>query len=519
MHISGGHWVPHDHILAIEDIMMAVLRDEYDRVIVEMPPQHGKTNYLSEKFVSWYLGTFPDEDVMLLTYGQQYANELGANVRDILRDYGPEVFGVYLHPKRQSSNNIRIAGHRGGLRTFGALGQVTGRGGKLMLIDDPHKGGEDLFSDRYRNRFKEWFRSKIITRLRKGGKLVILLTRWHEDDLAGWLQSEFPKENWKVLTMPALAYTEDELTEEELKNGYEDPLGREPGEALCPDLHPKDELERKFEVMGDYWASCEMQQRPISAKGSVFKVDWWKFWSTQEVGRVVFRQAVNKKGDDIATPRGVTTKLPERFSKIIQYWDMTYKNKPGSDYVVGELWGAAGPDRYLLDQVRGKWLFEEALEQFIGFCQTPWGKLSQEKYIELRANGPAIVSVASREIPGIIGIEPVGNSFSRAQAVTWMMKSGNVYIPDWKQPGYEWVRRDYLRELTQFPAGTHDDQVDCTSGGLMKLFPEDLSALEALLGVSAVSQLPATPLGGLTYLDEEEGLPGGVVAQLEALGG
>ena len=208
------------------------------------------------------------------------------------------------------------------------------------------------------------------TRLHAGGAVIIILTRWHEDDLAArLLNPEYGKvEDWDIISLPAVC--EDPAT---------DPLGRELGEALWP-AGGYDEAwaAQQKETVGTYaWSSLYMQT-PTPSSGGMFKREWWKRWAA----------------------------LPSGLHDFIQSWDCTFKDKDGSDFVVGQVWARKGADRYLLDQVRGRMSFTETLDAMRGLS-SKWPQTTR-KLVEDKANGTAVIDVLKKEIPGIIPVEPFG---------------------------------------------------------------------------------------------------------------
>lgn len=234
------------------------------------------------------------------------------------------------------------------------------------------------------------------------------------DDLAGRLlrAQEEGGDKWEVVRLPALAEEND-------------PLGRAPGEALCPALFTRETLERTKIRVGSYWWNALYQQRPSPDEGGMLKRSWWKF----------YRQA------------------PAAFDEIIQSWDMAFKETSTSDYVVGQVWGRKGADKYLLDQVRDRMDFPATI-QAVKSLSAKWPQ-ARAKLVEDKANGPAVIATLKREIPGLIPVEPQGSKEARVAAVSPDIEAGNVYLPD---PSIApWVQ-EFIEECAAFPKGAHDDQ-------------------------------------------------------------
>jgi predicted phage terminase large subunit-like protein len=264
-------------------------------------------------------------------------------------------------------------------------------------------------------------------------------TRWHEDDLTGRLLAaqETGGEQWRHLHMPAID------TE---------------GNALWPERWSASDLERVRAAVGSRVFEAQYQGRPAPDAGNVFNREWWRLY----------------------------TEEPERgqFDQIIQSWDMTFRETKSGSYIVGQVWGTLGADRYLLDQVRFRGDFPKAVAA-VRTMSEQWPE-SREKIVENKANGPAIVATLRNEIPGLIEVQPEGGKEARANAVAWQVESGNVYLPDPKL--HPWAQ-ELIDEAAAFPNGAHDDQVDALSQALLRLqnrpdvWGEDTSAfLRAAFG-------------------------------------
>lgn len=298
------------------------------------------------------------------------------------------------------------------------------------IIDDPLKNAQEAFSNTIRQGQKDWWASTFSTREEPDGAIVIILTRWHEDDLAGWLLKQElgeDPEGWHIVNFPAI-YEESPVVFPgtcTIENDW-----RQVGEALCPERYPLSKL-RKFQKNPYFWSAL-YQQRPSPLEGDHFKRGWWKFWSK--------------------FPRDFV------FDRVILSWDCAFKETKKSDFVVGQVWGQKGADFYLLDQVRGRM----DINGTITAIRTLSAKFptATAKLIEDKANGPAVIDLLNREIPGLIPIEPEGGKLVRAVAVSPYVQSGNVFLPD---PNIApWVH-DYIEEFSLFPNGANDDQVDATT--------------------------------------------------------
>jgi phage terminase large subunit-like protein len=226
--------------------------------------------------------------------------------------------------------------------------------------------------------------------------LVSHNTRWHEDDLAGRILSSEDGPNWTVVSLPAEAEEND-------------PLGRTLGEALCPTRYDVAALADIRKVLGSYGYAALYQQRPSSPEGGILKRQWWHFWAPKGI-RLLPVQVRLVTGQLFECP---VTELPE-MEEQLQSWDMAFKDKPANDYVVGQVWGRKGADRFLLAQARGQWDMPKTVEQ-VRALSVAW-PAAHAKLVEDKANGPAVIQTLRHEIAGLIAVEPAGGKEARAQA-------------------------------------------------------------------------------------------------------
>lgn len=300
-------------------------------------------------------------------------------------------------------------------------------GGDIILIDDPFKDRASADSPTIRQNVWDWYTSTLYTRLAPGGGIIIINTRWHMDDLSGRLlaaEAAGDGDTWQVINFPALAEQDEPY--------------RKTGEPLSPERYSLEQLQKIKSAIGSRDWETLYQQHPVPDTGAIFRDDWFKYW----------------------TP----TDLPNRFEAMAMSWDMTFKDSASSDFVVGQVWGKQGAQFFLLDQVRGRWSFTETVEQFIRLSEK-WPHATR-KYIEDKANGPAVIDTLKNRIAGIIPVEPDGGKTARAYAITPLMEAGNVFFP---APGLcPWLN-ELTSELLQFPSAAHDDQVDALTQALRML--------------------------------------------------
>lgn len=410
---------------AICQKLEAVSRGERDRLIITMPPRHGKSMMTTESFPVWYLGNNPDKRVMEVSYSDSLSRLFGDKCRRKVEEFG-YLWGIGIDHRRGDKSDWGIDGRYGGMTSSGVGGSITGKGADLLIIDDPVKNRMEADSQTYRNRVWSEWQSTLSTRLHPGAAVVVVLTRWHEDDLAGRLLKDEP-DRWELFNLPAIA-----------EEG--DPLGRTPGEALWPDRYDEAELARIKTTVGSRDWEALYQGRPSPASGSILLREWWREYP-------------------------LSPKEQERnMERVILSWDCTFKDSNGTDFVVGQVWGKRGADFFLLDQVRARMDFPATIKA-VRALAAKWPR-AVAKLVEDKANGPAVISTLKRDVPGLIPVEPEGGKVVRANAVSPYIEAGNVFLP--APCNASWVN-DFIEECAAFPSGAHDDQVDAMTQALQYL--------------------------------------------------
>lgn len=406
---------------------------EIRRLMVFMPPRHGKSELVSRKFPAFLLGNKPDTSIISCSYASDLASRMNRDVQRLIdspeyeqlfpnsRLFGKNIRSTARGSYLRNSDIFEIVNHRGVYRSAGVGGGITGMGGEYIIIDDPVKNREEADSATYREKVYNWYTSTLYTRLEKDGCILLTLTRWHEDDLAGKLlkASEDGADQWTILELPAIC-------EEPIKP-YD--IRRE-GEALWKWKYDESALTKMKATVGSRdWAAL-YQQHPTPGEGGTFKREWWNYYKF----------------------------LPSGLYDYVQSWDCTFKDAQSSDYVVGQVWARKGSSRYLLDQVRGRMSFTETIRA-VRSLSAKWPQ-AVRKLIEDKANGTAVIDVLRKELPGLVPVEPEGGKIVRANAVTAVVEAGNVFLPD---PSIApWVH-DFVEEHALFPNGSNDDQVDAQS--------------------------------------------------------
>lgn len=435
----NGYRVARHHRL-IAQTLERVATGEIKRLMIWAPPRHGKSKITSRFFPAWYLGNNPTHQVIASTYSQDFANDWGREVRDCLLDPKHRAAFPKCQLRTDSASSSHMQTTAGGVYNgVGVGGPITGRGADLFLIDDPYKNHIDAESSLIRERIWKWYQSTAYTRLMPGGRIVVIQTRWHEDDLCGRILREQPN-GWHLLKLPAVADADDAM-------------GRAIGEALWPESFPRSLLDEIAGTIGTYFWQALYQQNPSSAEGNIFKRDWWQRY----------------------------IEAPTRFDRIIGSWDLSFKDTKGSDFVAGQAWGAVGSNYYLLDRLNKKLAFS-ATRLAIKAQKDRWGpKGMTGVYVEDKANGPAVINSLTKHVSGLVPVEPHGSKIARAYSVSPIVEAGNVWLPQ----GPSWVA-EFIDQLASFPSGKNDDEVDACTQALMKL-ELDVSRLDFLTQM--------TPLG------------------------
>ena len=396
-------------------------------LILQAPPQHGKSDIVSRYLPAFVFGHYPDLRVAGLSYAKDLASDMNRDVQRIMMspEYKilfPEsslnakrVVTVEVEAKR-NSETFEIMGHSGSYVGQGVGGPLTGKRVDLGIIDDPIKNSREALSQVTKESIWKWYGSTFLTRLSKNAGHIIMATRWATDDLSGRVLAANPKAS--LLSFPAI---------------------NEQGEALIPDLHPAEQLLETKVILGDYFWSAMYQQSPKTIGGAIFK--------------------------DSGVQHYLPNDLPAKFDKVIQSWDMTFKDSEGTDYVAGQVWGKFGANVYLIGRRKERMSFTKSKAAVVEM--TAKFPSAKRKLIEDKANGPAIIDSLKDEIEGIIAVEPDGSKIARAHAVTAYWEAGNVWLPH--KDIAPWID-EFVDEITTFPAGAHDDEVDAMTQALRDLY-------------------------------------------------
>jgi predicted phage terminase large subunit-like protein len=406
------------HLELMISKLEAIERGEINRLMIFLPPRHSKSLTGSSVFPAWYLGRHPDRQVIFASYGQELSEVFGRSVRNFLMDPVHQAVFPNCRISEDSSAAHRFHTTGGGVYyAVGRGGAITGRGAHLLIIDDPIKDREEANSETIRRSLQEWFAYVAYTRLMPNGAVVLIQTRWHDDDLAGWLLREHANENWEVLSLPAIAEQDESFRRE--------------GEALWPERYPVAVLERIRDAIGSAAFTSLYQQRPAAAEGAIFKRDWWQFYNDG----------------------------PPKPSEIIQSWDTGFKTGAENSFSVCTTWAVAKYGYFLLSVWRGRVEFPELRRTLI--AQAEQWKPSTI-LVEDRASGQSLLQeLKTATMLPVVGIRADSDKLTRAQAITAMVEAGRVFLPE----AAPWLN-DFINEFANFPTGLHDDQIDSTTQAL-----------------------------------------------------
>lgn len=413
---SGDNW-DWPHLQHIRKHLDAVTSGECKRLMIFCPPRHGKSHLTTIRYPVYRLEQDPTLRVVIGAYSQTLADEFSRQARKVAATR------LQLSKTRNTQSHWETEAG-GGMFAVGVGAGVTGRGGNLILIDDPIRSREDADSQAFRDRVYNWYKDDLYTRREPGAAIVIIMTRWHELDLSGMLL-EADEESWTVVNLPAYAELDD-------------PLGRTEGEPLCPDRYDAAQLAEIRAVLGERSFSALYQQRPRPADGGVFQRSWFK----------------------------VIDKAPE-LKAVVRFWDLAVSTKETSDFTAGAL---AGIDRdlnfYILDMQhqRSEWpvtkrtIIDTAQRDGTATTIGVENVAFQLAAIQDLRRDPALVRHRIKDV------RPDKDKLSRAMLWADKAESGKLFLVrgKWTEP--------FIEEALSFGAGAkHDDRVDAVSGAVSLL--------------------------------------------------
>lgn len=416
-------WFHKDVAMHMEQFLQDVIDKKSPRLILNAPPRSGKSTLASLYFPAWALGKYPWLEIIAASYASSLALSFSRQVRATLRENRfQRLFPDCVLDDEAQNAEGWFTKKRGQYLPVGVGGPATGRGAHILVIDDFVKNAEEAESQTTREALKDWYRTTAYTRLAPGGGVIILATRWHQDDLAGWLETEGEQgtgDRFKVVRYPMIA-TEDERY-------------RRKGEVLHPERYDLDEAVRIRRAVGPRSWAALYQQNPVGDTGAYFTESMFKMF---------------------------TPPAPRRLS-VYATFDLAIGQKEQNDYTVGVVGGVTkDDDLYILDVVRGRWNSLEIVDQIIAVYRK-WlpeiiglerGQISMSigPYLDKRIHEEKLYSMNITDLP-----TGRRDKVSRARTIQGRMAQGKVKFERdalWLEP--------LMTEMTSFPVGKHDDQVD-----------------------------------------------------------
>ena len=407
----------HRAIISHLDILTSA---DNDRLILLLPPGSAKSTFASVYYPAWWLARFPRSSIIAVSHTAALAEHFGRQVRSLISTHGARLNITLRRDSRAAGRFMTDAG--GEYFATGIHGAVTGRRADLAIIDDPIASFEEAGNPAFRERLWDWFRSELVTRLKPGGRILLVTTRWHRDDLAGRLAGQ---SGWRVLRLPALAEPED-------------PLGRVEGDALWPNWEAREALLAKQETLGEARFSALFQQLPLDDEGGVFDVSKVSFVDVTPHGRAV-------RGWDFASGT-VVARNPDWTVGVL-----LVRDDEGAFYVDDVQRIRVGPEElngFVLDVAE-----RDGRDVQISLPRDPGqaGAYQVTMLIRKLAEYRVHTSLEAKTKP------------ERASNVASQMSHGNVKLR--RAP---W-NRAFLEELADFPGGQKDDQVDALSRAFEQL--------------------------------------------------
>ena len=411
MYASNGEWKPAKHLALLNEKLMDMATRKIKRLVVSMPPRHGKSELISKYLPAWIAGALR-EKVIITSYEADFASEWCVKARELVQEYGQSVFDCKIKDTVNKVDHWETT--KGGVMySAGVGGPLTGKGAQWIIIDDPIKNNEEANSAAAREKADDWFKSTVYTRLEPDAVIIIMMTRWHEDDLIGRRLEQEPDE-WEIIDFPAIAFEEDAL-------------GRKPGEALWPERFDVPVLKKIEETLGQRWFSAMYQQRPVTGSGNKILHEWWNWYDEP----------------------------PTQFERIVVSWDTAWGIKERNDYSVSAVWGATKNGYYLLEVLRDRVEFPTLLDWAHDFSSR---YLNCLHLVEDAVSGTPLTQMLRRDTDYPVKPQRVSvDKEARLNAVIHMIEAGLCHLPT-KAP---WLQ-EFLDEHRRFP-GSRKDQVDTTS--------------------------------------------------------
>lgn len=425
--VSAGKFQTPKHIKLLDRILVEAAYRKKKRIIINMPPRHGKSELISKYFPFWYLGNFPTHRIILCSYEATFAAAWGRKVRDLIDSDGYDTFGIRLADGSSAIQNFTLEAG-GSMNTAGAGGAITGKGADILIIDDPVKNDSEANSPTIRNNVWDWFLSTAFTRIEPDGVIIIVMTRWNEDDLCGRLEKDFSGD-WFTLKLPAIAELDD-------------PIGRLPGEALWQERFSQQNLLSIKQQIGSYWFSSLYQQSPSPASGAVFLRKHFKYFRI-ESGNYLTLESERKV-------------FSQNDCTIYATVDLAISSGEKSDFTVVMVFAVSPQkDIFVFDIFRERLEATKHLEMIRNISAKYKCNLIGIESVQYQA---VLLKQARNEGIAVKELKADKDKFTRALPIAALLEAGKVYF----LVNAHWLG-DFEKELLTFPNGKHDDQVDAFS--------------------------------------------------------
>jgi predicted phage terminase large subunit-like protein len=421
------------------------------RIVISMPPRHGKSWLTSLYTPAWYLSLWPDRSIILASYEATFAATWGRGVRNFLQENQGDL-GVRLAEDSLSADRWNTT-QGGGMVTAGIGGPITGRGGHLLII----KNWEEAASDLIREKQIEWFNSTLYTRAEPGASIIVLMTRWHEHDLAGYLLTEH-HDKWEEIKLPAIAEEND-------------PLGRAVGDALCPERYSAEMLANIKAAVGPRVWNSLYQQRPAPLEGNLFKEEMFEYGP-----------------------------IPQEFDFTFIMGDTAYKDKQENDFTVFTAFGVKGESLFVIDVLRGRIQASDIEAPALAFINRFSSYGFRGAYIEPKGHGIYLNQALPRK--GVLmPSESQLKEFYSDRHLNKVERANNAipYLVNRKVRINEKIscKEELRAECLSFPRAKHDDFVDTLVDGVKFVYGQKICSLEAL--DQLVGVLGGNPFAGLHF--------------------
>jgi predicted phage terminase large subunit-like protein len=440
------------HIPLIAEHYTACYLGQIKELVVNIPPAGSKSSITGVLFPLWVWAKTPERSFIMAAYGDAVINRDARLFRQVIQSkWWQDRWGLNFQIPTKPAVEL-IENNRGGFR-LGTTpgGAVTGYHANYQIIDDPIKP-EDLTKVGLETA-KNWLGRTMGSRWRLPPEVnsrILIMQRLHCDD-----PSQTMLDNGAVhICLPA----NFDPARRTVTTWGRDPRTK-PGELFEPNRLPQEILDKKRIDLGPMAYAAQYDQSPVPEGGAVFKGSTLRFWSTVREGKFRVGDFLPPGEESLIVGR------PPQWDQQICSWDCAFKDEAHSDYVAGQAWGRVGAGYYLLDQLHGHFDFgatqNKVKELALRF------RSATVKLVEDKANGTGVIATLTKEVPGLVAVDPQGGKFSRASACSGLFEAGNVYLPDPAMPGYEWVAAKFIPEVLSFPRAKHDDQVDAMTQALL----------------------------------------------------